>query len=329
MSGWVDVADIAQKKLELSDPSTLTKEVVVDKDEQFSGSVENFDGKASFVNEKGETVEVNFQKEDGTMAQAGETVIGSDGREYQVENLDVKATETGETRTTWSLADAAKVAALASGASAALLAAFGRKRKEKEMTDMTGAQIRDLILDSEQNYELGKGEGFNRDVEAAEVRKAIDDDTVGNLLNHVPVKKNDLFFIESGTVHAIGAGCLICEVQQNSNSTYRMYDFDRTDKYGNKRKLDMKKALDVSDIKKYVPGRESKYFNVRIKKCVDSGQLNITEESFAAILILEGEGEISYKGETLEFSKGNCVFIPAKNARMKFSGTFEYVDVRI
>lgn len=175
VSGWVDVADIAQKKLELSDPSTLTKEVVVDKDEQFSGSVENFDGKANFINEKGETVEVNFQKEDGTMAQAGETVIGSDGREYQVENLDVKATETGETRTTWSLADAAKVAALAGGASAALLAAFGRKRKEKEMTDMTGAQIRDLILDSEQNYELGEGEEFNRDVEKLLREKGIEE----------------------------------------------------------------------------------------------------------------------------------------------------------
>lgn len=170
--------------------------------------------------------------------------------------------------------------------------------------------------------------GFNQDVTKKQLSEASADGTVIELLNKIKVKPGDKYFIPAGTVHAIGAGCLICEVQQNSNSTYRMYDFDRTDKYGNKRKLDMKKALDVSDMKKYVPGRESKYFNVKIKKCVDSGQLNITEESFAAILILEGEGEISYKGETLNFSKGNCVFIPAKNARMKFSGTFEYVDVR-
>ena len=59
---------------------------------------------------------------------------------------------------------------------------------------------------------------------------------IEKLLNKIPVKPNKTYFIPSGTVHAIGKGCLICEIQQNSNSTYRLYDYDRVDKFGNKRK---------------------------------------------------------------------------------------------
>ena len=103
------------------------------------------------------------------------------------------------------------------------------------------------VLDSKKDSSLVYG--FNRDVEADEVRKAIDDDTIGNLLNHVPVKKNDLFFIESGTVHAIGAGCLVAEIQENSNVTYRLYDYDRVDKNGKQRELNIDKGLEVAKLK--------------------------------------------------------------------------------
>ena len=183
------------------------------------------------------------------------------------------------------------------------------------------------IIDCEENSYIYLG--FNRDVTQEELIEKSKDGTVLELLNKYMVKPGEKYFIPAGTVHAIGAGCLICEVQQNSNSTYRMYDFDRIDKYGNKRKLDMEKAMDVADLKKFVPGTESKYFNVKIKKCLDFGQLIVTEESFAALIILEGNGRIGYKGDELEFSKGDCIFIPAKNARMKLSGGFEYIDVRI
>ena len=171
--------------------------------------------------------------------------------------------------------------------------------------------------------------GFNRDVTDEEVKEATANGTILDLLNSFKVKPGEKYFIPAGTVHAIGAGCLICEVQQNSNSTYRIYDFDRIDKYGNKRKLDVNKAMDVVDFEKYIPGKESKYFNVRIKKCQDSGVLIVTEESFAALIILDGSGSISHKGDQLEFKKGDCIFVPAKNARMKLSGEFEYIDVRI
>ena len=171
--------------------------------------------------------------------------------------------------------------------------------------------------------------GFNRDVTEEEVERKTADGTITDLLNKYMVKPGEKYYIPAGTVHAIGAGCLICEVQQNSNSTYRLYDFDRLDKYGNRRRLDIQKAMDVADFSKYIPGKESKYFNVRIKKCVENGILSLSEESFAALVILEGNGVISNKGNELRFKKGDCVFVPAKNARMKLSGEFEYVDVRI
>ena len=68
--------------------------------------------------------------------------------------------------------------------------------------------------------------GFNRDVDAGQIREAVENGTISSLLNHVPVKQNDLFFVEPWTVHAIGAGCLIAEIQQSSNLTYRLYDYD-------------------------------------------------------------------------------------------------------
>lgn len=68
-------------------------------------------------------------------------------------------------------------------------------------------------------------------------------------LQWVPVKKDDLFFIEAGTIHAIGAGALVAEIQENSNLTYRLYDYDRVGKDGKKRELHIDKALDVANLK--------------------------------------------------------------------------------
>ena len=85
--------------------------------------------------------------------------------------------------------------------------------------------------------------GFNRDMEPGELRRALRSGTVGNCLNHIPVHKDDLFYVEAGTVHAIGAGVLLAEIQENSNITYRLYDYDRIDRDGKKRELHVEKAL--------------------------------------------------------------------------------------
>lgn len=171
--------------------------------------------------------------------------------------------------------------------------------------------------------------GFKEDSSKEKLLEAISNGTVLDLLNVIPVKPGDKFFIPAGTIHAIGKGCLICEIQQNSNSTYRLYDFDRKDKYGNKRHLDIDKAIDVINFNKYEDNQECKYFSIKVKKCIDNGTLNISEESFIAMMILDGEGFIEYKDDTLDLKKGDCIFIPCKDARMKLSGHFEYIEVRI
>ncbi len=90
--------------------------------------------------------------------------------------------------------------------------------------------------------------GFTKEITREEYKKRIDDNTLLEVLNKISVKKGDCFFIEAGTVHAIGEGCLIAEVQQSSNVTYRVYDFARKDADGNLRELHIDKALDVSTL---------------------------------------------------------------------------------
>ena len=89
--------------------------------------------------------------------------------------------------------------------------------------------------------------GFNRTLSDDEIRAAIADETLPGYLNRIEVKPGDAYLIPAGTVHAIGAGCLICEIQQNSNITYRLYDYGRKDKNGNKRELHIEQALSVID----------------------------------------------------------------------------------
>ena len=90
--------------------------------------------------------------------------------------------------------------------------------------------------------------GFRQNVTREQVIEGVQSGSLGNQLNHVPVAKDDVFFIEPGTVHAIGAGVLLAEVQESSNLTYRLYDYNRIDKNGEKRPLHVDKALDVANL---------------------------------------------------------------------------------
>ena len=173
--------------------------------------------------------------------------------------------------------------------------------------------------------------GFKQDVTIEEVKAHIADDTLLELLNKIKVEKGKSYFIPAGTIHAIGKGNLICEVQQNSNSTYRVHDYNRRDKYGNLRRLDIEKALDVMDLHKYegTDVSECKYFECRMLTCDGSVDIDVTEESFVALMVLDGNGEISYEESVLEFNKGDCIFIPKRNARMHLSGQASLMTVRI
>ena len=190
------------------------------------------------------------------------------------------------------------------------------------------------ILDCEEGAALYYG--FREDTTREEYESAIKEGRLTDILNRVPVKQGDVFFIPAGTVHAIGAGILICEIQQNSNTTYRVYDYNRRDKDGNLRPLHVEKALAVSDLKKSpalpaIPDGEDVllaecgYFEVRRLRFGGNGTVTSTPESFTALTVTEGEGTLSLDEATLSFRKGDTLFIPAQETAFTVTGACEMI----
>jgi mannose-6-phosphate isomerase len=182
--------------------------------------------------------------------------------------------------------------------------------------------------------------GFTRDVTREEYETAIKDGKLTDILNRVDVKRGDVFFIPAGTVHAIGAGILICEIQQNSNTTYRVYDYNRRDKDGNLRPLHVAKALEVSNLQKSpdlpaTPDGEDillaacEYFEVRRLRVDGTTAVTADETSFVSLMATDGAGVLSFDGGEIPFEKGDSLFIPAQNATFTVSGKCELVQSKV
>ncbi len=175
--------------------------------------------------------------------------------------------------------------------------------------------------------------GFNEEITKEQFRQKIADNTITDVLNKVPVKKGDVFFIPSGTIHAIGKGILIAEIQQNSNTTYRVSDYGRLGADGKPRPLHIDKAVEVTNLTPppqqtdLTDGTlaECEYFNVKIYNTNNVKSINIGAESFSALLCLEGE--VSFDGVTLK--KGDCAFIPANRGEITFDGTATIIESRV
>ena len=190
------------------------------------------------------------------------------------------------------------------------------------------------ILDCDEGAALYYG--FKEDTTREAYEAAIREGRLTDILNRVPVKRGDVFFIPAGTVHAIGAGILICEIQQNSNTTYRVYDYNRRDKNGNLRPLHVEKALAVSDLKKSpalpeIPDEadvllaECGYFEVRRLRFAGEGTVTATAGSFTALTVTEGEGTLSDGESVLSFRKGDTLFIPAQETSFAVTGACEMI----
>ena len=203
------------------------------------------------------------------------------------------------------------------------------------------------VLDARKDSELVYG--FNQEVTTVQIREAINSGTINSLLNHVKVHKNDLFYIESGIVHAIGGGCLIAEIQESSNLTYRLYDYDRVDKNGKKRELHVNKALEVANLKssasprqpmrvlKYNSGYASelltrcKYFQTeRILLNTENrklAEIQTGSNSFHALLCVDGCGTMLGDGVYMPFFKGDCIFVPADSIPLNLHGQAQILNV--
>lgn len=167
--------------------------------------------------------------------------------------------------------------------------------------------------------------GFDHEISREELEERIRNNTLTEVLNAVPVKKGDCFFIPSGTLHAICKGVVVVEVQQNSNVTYRVYDYGRVGADGKPRALHVKQALEV--MRRTPP--EQHDFSPHLAKCdyftvdvVAGGHTGTADEtSFVSLLIIEGEGRLTCGGETVQAKKGDSFFITAGSGAYALTGS--------
>lgn len=208
--------------------------------------------------------------------------------------------------------------------------------------------------------------GFNRGIDKITLEKNLQSGTIAKYLQYVPIQKDDVFYIEPGQVHAIGAGAVIAEIQENSNVTYRLYDYNRKDKNGQPRDLHIEKALDVANLHgsaeprqpmrvlRYQRGCASellcrcKYFQVErlLINTVEQQRpvdCRTSDTSFQVLLCTEGSGHLlpaanpnAYPEtephaplfkEVISFSRGDCIFVPAGCGTLKLNGKAQLLKV--
>ncbi len=190
--------------------------------------------------------------------------------------------------------------------------------------------------------------GFQKPITKAEFQQRIENNTLLEVLNKVEVHAGDVFFIDSGTLHAIGAGIVIAEIQQNSNTTYRIYDYGRIGADGKPRALHIAKALDVTKLEK--PQRSAKpqgepevlggctrtllasceYFTVYSMELSGEVQMDADTKSFHSLLCLSGEAVLQGgEGESLSIRKGDSAFVPAGMGRYTLNGKCKLLFTKV
>lgn len=172
------------------------------------------------------------------------------------------------------------------------------------------------VLEAEEDAKLIMG--FKEETSPQAVKKATEEGQLLELLNQIAVKPGDVFFIEAGTVHGIGAGITLIEIQQNSNTTYRVYDYDRVGKDGKKRPLHLEKALEVMTYTPAIIKRETPpviascdYFHVEAHQVIERQEMRVTKESFQGITCVEGRIKVTQGDEDLLLLKGESAFVTA------------------
>lgn len=201
------------------------------------------------------------------------------------------------------------------------------------------------ILDCEKDSYLYLG--LNKDYSKSEIQQKVNDKSITEALNKVYVKPGDVLFVPAGTIHAIGAGILICEIQQNSNSTYRLYDYERRDKNNNLRPLHIDKAMDVVDCNQYLVNTdgvgetikyarseqrllcECKYFEVKYYDIPKHEIIMVDDSSFKAIVVIEGDCDVTCQNETEHVFAGDSLFISAGRKRVHINGKCKLIVTNI
>lgn len=200
------------------------------------------------------------------------------------------------------------------------------------------------IMDCDEGAEIIYG--FKKDISKEEFRKSIEENTLLDYVNRVKVKKGDIFFIEAGTLHAICKGILLAEVQQNSNTTYRVYDYGRLQN-GKPRELHVEKALDVTSTKAIdatgKPMGETvkkdgfsetlltscELFTMKRLDIEEKATVTADSTSFVSLLCLDGNGVVMHGDTCVTLYKGESLFIPASYGEVEILGNLTVLESRV
>ena len=200
------------------------------------------------------------------------------------------------------------------------------------------------IMDCDEGAEIIYG--FKKDITEEEFRKSIEENTLLDYVNRVKVKKGDIFFIEAGTLHAICKGILLAEVQQNSNTTYRVYDYGRLQN-GKPRELHVEKALDVTSTKAIdasgKPMGETvkkdgfsetllttcELFTMKRLDIEEKATVTADSTSFVSLGCLEGNGVVMHGDTCVTLYKGESLFIPASYGEVEILGNLTVLESRV
>ena len=210
----------------------------------------------------------------------------------------------------------------------------------KERHDSFGKTEMWYVMQADESARLVVG--FKKDSTKEEYLKHLESKNLVALLNESPVKKGDVFFLETGIIHAIGAGVVVAEIQQTSDITYRIYDWDRVDVTGKGRELHTELALDainynvVDAQKEYSKEKnvanevvDCKYFTTNFIPL--DGNLTITKnkESFTVYMCVEGSFDLNFNGEIFHYRTGDTLLIPAEMTQFEIEGTASVLEIYI
>lgn len=191
------------------------------------------------------------------------------------------------------------------------------------------------VIDAEPGAELLYG--VEKEITRQELADSLANGTITEICHHAPVKKGDVFFIPAGTIHAIGKGILLAEVQENSNTTYRLYDYGRVGNDGKPRQLHVQQGTEVCSLKPLplVDKRQQvtlssdctaellvscEYFNTYSIELSGTNHLKADTESFHTFTVLEGNLVLTHQGEKIPMEAGQSVFLPANLGEYTIEG---------
>ena len=196
------------------------------------------------------------------------------------------------------------------------------------------------IMQADENAKIIAG--FKQNTSKKQYLESLENKTVLNLLDEIIVEHGDVFFLETGTVHAIGAGMVVAEIQQTSDITYRIYDFDRVDNNGNFRELHTEQALDAINYncveiqKKYSKNINQsnetvscRYFTTNFIPLDGKIQVSKSGETFTVYMCVDGNFELIHNKEHYFYEKGDTILIPAQMSDFDLSGKASLLEIYI